>query len=74
MVAPRLVVFSNVGSCLGLAIKQGMLLAKELKCDKVIFETDNTNVAETLTFGSALGMLNQDSWIPLCIDELANHE
>lgn len=76
VIASQLVAMNNVGSCLeagGLAVKQGMLLTKELKREKVIFETDNTKVTEILWFGSVSSHPGQDSWTRFCVEELANH-
>lgn len=62
---------TNSLDCEGQAIKYGLLLAKEFSFQKVIIETDNAMVAETLWFGDT--QESQHSWNKFCIDELKNH-
>lgn len=64
VVAYQSLFLNNVTNSLdseGLALKFGMLLAKDLKLHKVIFETDSNIVAEILWFKSSLDHAIQDS-------------
>lgn len=75
VIALQSVALRNIGSCLeleGLALKQGMMIAEKLNLDKVIFETDNTRVAEFLWFGSASTNVSHSSWRLFCIEKFAS--
>lgn len=50
-----------------------MSLAQELQYNKVIFETDNTSIAEYLWFGDASGFITNATWSRYCIDGLSRH-
>lgn len=55
----------------GLSLKFGMLLAEELHLAKVIFETDNSKVAQSIWYGSVKSQVND--WCQFCIEKLATN-
>lgn len=57
----------------GLALQQGMNMAKDLKLEKVIFEIDCSKIAEILWFGTASTYSTQDTWRDSYIEDLSTH-
>lgn len=72
VIASKSLVFNNINCCLDaeeMMLQQGMILANELKLGKVIFETDNTSVAEIIWFGVTSSQSSQSRWHRFCIEE-----
>lgn len=76
LLASHSLALNNVGSSLdaeGVALEYSMKLANHLKLEKVIFETDCTNLAECIWFLDRAAHPSTVSWQSFCIGELYSH-
>lgn len=57
----------------GLALKYGMLMAKEMRKEKVIFEVDSSRVAKAIRYGTTSTQDSSASWRHFCTENLSLH-